>query len=74
MQDLSLLEIYHQYLEFKGYKLLKTSVLDSSNILKKKLEYWSNDSDRILIEIVDENICFLYKEFILESEFYSISS
>ena len=74
MQDLSLLEIYHQYLEFKGYKLLKTSVLDSSNILKKKLEYGSNDSDRILIEIVDENICFLYKEFILESEFYSISS
>lgn len=74
MQDLSLLEIYHQYLEFKGYKLLKTSVLDSSNILKKKIEYWSNDSDRILIEIVDENICFLYKEFILESEFHSISS
>ena len=74
MQDLSLLEIYHQYLEFKGYKLLKTSVLDSSNILKKKVEYWSNDSDRILIEIVDENICFLYKEFILESEFHSISS
>jgi hypothetical protein len=65
MKDLSLLEIYHKNLESKGYKLLKVSIVDSSSTLEKKLEFWANDSGRVLIEIIDENICFLYKEFVL---------
>jgi hypothetical protein len=65
MKDLSLLEIYHKNLESKGYKLLKVSIVDGSSTLEKKLEYWANDSGRVLIEIIDENICFLYKEFVL---------
>ena len=66
--SLSLLEIYQKHLEVKGYKLLKTSVIDGSTTLKRILEYWANDFDKIVIEILDENICFLYKEFIFQSE------
>jgi len=68
MKDLSLLEIYHKYLASKDYKLLKVSVIDYSSALEKKLEYWSNNSDRVLLEIIDENICFLYQEFVLQTE------
>jgi hypothetical protein len=68
MKDLSLLEIYHKYLESKDYKLLKVSVIDHSSALEKKLEYWAKDSDRVHLEIIDENICFLYKQFVLQTE------
>lgn len=64
----SLLEIYQKHLEFNGYKLLKTSVIDDSSKLKRILEYWAKDFDKIIIEILDENICFLYKEFIFQRE------
>jgi hypothetical protein len=68
MKNLTLLEIYHNDLESNGYKLLKISEIDAPSTLKKKLEYWAKDSDRVLIEVIDENICFLYKEFVLQRE------
>ena len=64
MKELSLLENYHKYLESKGYKLLKVSIIDQSSALEKQLEYWVKDTDRVLLEIIDEHICFLYKEFV----------
>lgn len=73
MKELSLLEIYHKHLVSKDYKLLKVSVIDNTSALEKRLEYWAKDAERVLLEVIDENICFLYKEFILENEFHSIS-
>ena len=64
----SLLEIYRKHLEANEYKLLNTLVIDSSYILKRNLEYWRKDSKKVIIEIIDENICFLYKEYVIESE------
>ncbi len=64
----SLLEIYRKHLEANEYKLLNTLVIDSSYILKRNLEYWIKDSKKVIIEIIDENICFLYKEYVIESE------
>ena len=63
----SLLDIYRKHLEAKEYQLLNTSIVDSNFILNRKLEYWIKDSQKCIIEIVDENICFLYKEFIFQS-------
>ena len=64
----SLLEIYRKHFEANEYKLLNTLVIDSSYILKRNLEYWIKDSKKVIIEIIDENICFLYKEYVIESE------
>ena len=64
----SLLEIYQKHLEVQGYKHLNTSVVDGSSKLNRKIEYWGKDVDKIIIEILDENICFLYKEFIFEKD------
>jgi hypothetical protein len=67
--ELSLLEIYRKHLEVQDYKMLKSSMIDISSGLKTTFEYWSKGSDKIIIEYMDENICFLYKEFTFKSEF-----
>ncbi len=64
----TLLDIYRKHLEEKEYKSLNTIAIDTSSVLKRKFEYWKKDSDKIIIEIVDENICFLYKELKLLSD------
>jgi hypothetical protein len=68
--ELSLLEIYHKHLEVQDYKLLKSSFIDTSSALKTTFEYWSKGSNKVIIEYLDENICFIYKEFIFKSEFH----
>ena len=60
--ELSLLEIYRKHLEVQDYKILKSSMIDISSPLKTTLEYWGKGSDKIIIEYMDENICFLYKK------------
>jgi hypothetical protein len=67
--ELSLLEIYRKHLQAKDYKLLKSSIIDTSSALKTTFEYWSKDSYKVIIEYMDENICFLYKEFTFKREF-----
>ena len=66
--ELSLLEIYHKHLEAKDYKPLKTSIIDTASPLKTTFEYWTKGSYKVIIEYMDENICFLYKEFTFKGE------
>lgn len=66
--DQTLLEIYRKHLQANNYKFLITLNIDSTDILKRKIEYWIKDSKKVIIEIFDENICFIYKEFTIQSE------
>jgi len=67
--ELSLLEIYHKYLEANDYKFLKSSMIDTSSSLKTTIEYWGKGYDKIIIEYMDENICFLYKKITFKNEY-----
>ena len=67
--ELTLLDIYHKHLELQDYKLLKSSFIDTSIALKTTFEYWIKGSNKVIIEYMDENICFIYKEFTFKSEF-----
>jgi len=64
----TLLEIYRKNLRSNNYKFLNALNIDSTDILKRKIEYWTKDSKKVIIEIFDENICFIYKEFTFQSE------
>ena len=67
--ELSLLEIYRKCLEAKDYKFLKSSMIDISNPMKTTIEYWGKGYDKIIIEYIDENICFLYKKITFKNEY-----
>jgi hypothetical protein len=67
--ELSLLEIYRKCLEAKDYKFLKSSMIDISSPLKTTIEYWGKGYDIIIIEYMDENICFLYKKITFKNEY-----